>query len=168
MAGFRGMIDVVGTNTMARVDLMKCRIAFAALALSLATPALADIRSTSTEVRILSSSGGVAASYADFFRQVRKSGKRVVIDGPCESACTLVLNIVPRNRICVTRRAVLGFHAPAFVDRDGRVTRTTAATRAVAASYPPAVRAWIKRQGGLRSDFIYLQGRELATLYRRC
>ena len=163
------MIDVVGTNTMARVDLMKRRIAFAALALSLATPALADIRSTSTEVRILSSSGGgVAASYADFFRQVRKSGKRVVIDGPCESACTLVLNIVPRNRICVTRRAVLGFHAPAFVDRDGRVTRTTAATRAVAASYPPAVRAWIRRKGGLRNDFIYLQGRELATLYRRC
>ncbi len=140
----------------------------AALSLGLVVPAFADIRSTSTEVRILSSSGGVATSYADFFRQVRKSGKKVVIDGPCDSACTLVLNIVPHNRICVTRRAVLGFHAPAFVDRDGRVTRTTAATQAVTASYPPAVRAWIKRKGGLKSSFIYLQGRELAALYRRC
>ena len=136
---------------------MKVFIACAALTLSFPNPALADIRSTSTEVRILSSSGGVAVSYADFFRQVRESGKKVIIDGPCDSACTLVLNIVPRNRICVTRRAVLGFHAPAYVDRSGRVTRTTAATRAVTASYPPPVRAWIKRKGGLKSDFIYLQ-----------
>lgn len=146
---------------------MRRFISYSALSLSLVTPALADIRSSSTEVRILSSSGGVAASYADFFGQVRKSGKKVVIDGPCGSACTLVLNIVPRNRICVTRRAVLGFHAPAYVDRNGRVTRTTAATRAVTASYPPAVRAWIKRKGGLKRDFIYLRGRELAALYPR-
>jgi len=147
---------------------MRRFIACAALTLSLPNPALADIRSTSTEVRILSSSGGVAVSYADFFRRVRKSGKKVVIDGPCNSACTLVLNIVPHNRICVTRRAVLGFHAPAYVDRNGRVTRTTAATRAITSSYPPSVRAWIKRKGGLKGDFIYLQGRELAALYRRC
>lgn len=138
------------------------------LSLGLINPAFADIRSSPAEVRILSSSGGVAASYVDFFTQVRKSGKKVVIDGPCDSACTLVLNIVPRKRICVTRRAVLGFHAPAYVDRNGRITRTTAATRAVTASYPPAVRAWLKRKGGLKSHFIYLRGRELAALYRRC
>ena len=68
-------------------------------------PALAD-------VRILSSSGGVVSDYLKFFSQVRQSGERVVIDGPCLSACTLVLSTVPRNHICVTRRAVLGFHAP--------------------------------------------------------
>lgn len=147
---------------------MRRFISYAALSLTLVTPAFADIRSSSTEVRILSSSGGVAASYVDFFTQVRKSGKKVIIDGPCDSACTLVLKIVPRNRICVTKRAVLGFHAPAYVDRNGRVTRTTAATRAVTASYPPAVREWIKRKGGLKSDFIYLRGQELAALYRRC
>jgi hypothetical protein len=110
----------------------------------------------------------VAASYADFFRQVRKSDKKVVIDGPCDCACTLVLNIAPRNRICVTRRAILGFHSRAFVDGNGRVTRITAATQGVTPSHPPAVRAWIKRKGGLKSHFIYLQGRELAALYRRC
>ena len=34
-----------------------------------------------------------------------------MIDGACLSACTLVLGIVPRERICVTQRAMLGFHA---------------------------------------------------------
>ena len=77
-----------------------------ALALSLgwAGPALAD-------VRILSSGGGSVGQYLDFFAKVRQSGERVVIDGPCLSACTLVLSSVPRKRICVTSRAVLGFHA---------------------------------------------------------
>jgi len=136
----------------------------------LAGPALGDMKTVARpgELRILSSSGGVAASYADYFTKVRNSGQRVVIDGPCLSACTLVLGIVPRNRICVTKRAVLGFHAPIFVDRTGRVSRPTNATRAVTASYPASVRAWLRRKGGLRADFIYLRGPELASLYRPC
>jgi len=140
------------------------------LSVVLGSPALADMKSVSRpgELRILSSSGGVAASYADFFTKVRNSGQRVVIDGPCLSACTLVLSIVPRNRICVTQRAVLGFHAPIFIDRTGRVSRPKDAMRAVTASYPASVRAWLRRKGGLRTDFIYLRGRELASLYRPC
>jgi hypothetical protein len=42
-----------------------------------------------------------------------------VIDGPCLSACTLVLSTLPRNRICTTSRAVLGFHAPFMLDSKG-------------------------------------------------
>ena len=63
-----------------------------ALALSLgwAGPVLGD-------VRILSSGGGSVGQYLDFFAKVRQSGERVVIDGPCLSACTLVLSSVPRN-----------------------------------------------------------------------
>jgi len=149
---------------------MRRFISCAVLSLGLISPAFAEmnVRASATEVRILSSTGGVAASYVNFFTQVRKSGKKVVIDGYCLSACTLVLNIVPRNQICVTRRAVLGFHAPRYVDRNGRITRTKRATRAVTASYPPAVRAWLRRKGGLKRDFVLLQGRELAALYRRC
>ena len=125
-------------------------------------PAFAD-------VRIMSSPGGQAGPYLNFFSQLRKSGQRVVIDGPCLSACTLVLSTIPRNRICVTRRAVLGFHAPVVVDKkSGRSFRSRDATRAVDASYPPAVRTWIRRQGGLKQKFIYLRGRELAALYPRC
>jgi hypothetical protein len=140
---------------------MKRSIFYVALSLSLVGPASAD-------VRIISSSGGVVDPYLTFFSQLRRSGQRVIIDGPCLSACTLVLNTIPRNRICVTPRAVLGFHAPVVVDRTGRRFRSREATRAVAASYPAGVRKWIKRKGGLKRDLIYLRGRELSSLYPRC
>ena len=140
---------------------MRSLICYVALSLVLMGPASAD-------VRIISSSGGVVGPYMTFFSQLRKSGQRVIIDGPCLSACTLVLNTIPRNRICVTQRAVLGFHAPVLVDRTGRSFRSREATRAVAASYPSGVRKWIKQKGGLKRDLIYLRGRELASLYRRC
>ena len=112
------------------------------LALFVLLPAQAD-------VRILSSPGGAVDAYLAAFARVRQSGERVVIDGPCLSACTLVLSTIPRSRICVTRRAVLGFHAPRwYYPRTGQTTRASEATRAVTASYPPGVRAWIKKRGG--------------------
>ena len=121
------------------------------------------------DVRILSSSGGMVEDYLRTFAQLRRSGERIIIDGPCFSACTLVLSTIPKNRICVTRRAVLGFHAAQWVDsRSGRVSRAPEATRIVTQSYPPGVRAWIKKRGGLTGKPIYLRGRELGSLYRRC
>jgi hypothetical protein len=132
------------------------------LALFAMLPARAD-------VRIVSSPGGAVDAYLAAFARVRQSGERVIIDGPCLSACTLVLSTIPRNRICVTRRAVLGFHAPRwFYPRTGYAARASEATRTVTASYPPGVRAWIKKRGGLTQKPIYLRGRELAALYPRC
>ena len=131
-------------------------VAFAAL------PARADLV-------IKSSPGGWVKDYLVTFEAVRQSGDRVVIDGPCLSACTLVLSMVPANRICVTKRAVLGFHAPRIIDRrSGKSARAPEATRIVTDSYPAGVRAWIKKRGGLSQKLIYLRGRELQALYRRC
>jgi hypothetical protein len=132
-----------------------------ALAVIVAAPAFAD-------VRIMSSAGGPVVNYLEFFSKVRHSGERVIIDGPCLSACTLVLSTIPRNRICVTSRAVLGFHAPIVADRYGRQFHSREITRAITATYPPAVRTWIKRNGGLTQNVILLRGRELARLYPRC
>jgi hypothetical protein len=129
---------------------------------------LAVLAPASAEVRILSSPGGEVGAYLKLFAALRQSGERIVIDGPCFSACTLVLSIVPNERICVTRRAVLGFHAARMVDRRGRVYPASEATRVVAASYPPAIREWIRRHGGLTSRAIYLRGRALAAIYPRC
>jgi hypothetical protein len=129
---------------------------------------LAALAPASAEVRILASPGGEVGQYLKLFSLVRASGERVVIDGPCFSACTLLLSTIPHNRICVTPRAVLGFHAPRLVDQAGRVFPAPRATRLFAASYPAAVRAWIRRHGGLTSRTIFLSGRELAALYPRC
>ena len=120
------------------------------------------------EVRIISSPGGEVTQYLRLFAAVRATGERVVIDGPCLSACTLLLSTIPNNRICVTRRAVLGFHAARAVDRRGRIYAAPEATKVVAATYPAPVRAWIARHGGLTSRLILLRGRELAAMYPRC
>lgn len=120
------------------------------------------------EVRILASPGGVAADYVRLFQALQQSGERVVIDGPCYSACTLVLSIVPRDRICVTQRAVLGFHAARWIDERGRTRPAPEATRLVAQTYPSGVQAWIGRHGGLATKPIFLRGRELAALLPHC
>ncbi len=91
----------------------------------------AAISPTRAEVRILASPGGQVGPFLDLFDRVRESGERVVIDGPCLSACTLVLSTVPNERICVTRRAVLGFHAARSIDRRGRISAEPEASQAV-------------------------------------
>ncbi|MCC8943502.1 hypothetical protein H8A99_45680, partial [Bradyrhizobium sp. Arg68] len=98
------------------------------------------------EVRILASPGGQVGPFIELFEKVRDSGERVVIDGPCLSACTLVLSMVPNDRICVTRRAVLGFHAARSIDRRGRIYAEPEASVAVLQAYPAPVRGWIVRR----------------------
>jgi hypothetical protein len=144
---------------MQRAGLKVC-IAMALLC-ALAVPAGA-------EIRILGSPGGQVGPFIDLFDQVRASGERVVIDGPCISACTLVLSVVPNERICVTRRAVLGFHGARSMDRRGRMYAEPEASEQVLEAYPAAVRGWIRRRGGLTSRLLLLRGRELAAIYPMC
>ncbi len=120
------------------------------------------------EVRILSSPGGDVNSFLTWFGQLRDSGERVVIDGPCLSACTLVLTMLPWHRICVTRRAVFGFHAARSMDEYGRTMPEPEISEIVLEAYPPPVRNWIRRRGGLTSRVLLLRGRELAAMFRTC
>lgn len=143
-----------------RMAVMKAVLVTAALFAAMA-PARA-------EVRILASPGGQVGPFLELFDRVRESGERVVIDGPCLSACTLVLSTVPSNRICVTRRAVLGFHAARSIDRRGRLYAEPEASQAVLEAYPAAVRGWISHRGGLTSRLLLLRGRELAAIYPTC
>jgi hypothetical protein len=136
--------------------------------IAVAAVLFAAILPAQAEVRILASPGGEVGAFVELFDRVRQSGERVVIDGPCLSACTLVLMTIPEDRICVTRRAVLGFHAARSIDRRGRMYAEPEASRAVEAAYPAPVRNWIARRGGLTSRLLLLRGRELAAIYPRC
>ena len=93
---------------------------------------------------------------------------QVIIDGKCSSACTLVLGIVPARRICVTQNAVLGFHAAWRPNFLGFHVTNEPATRTLMSYYPPPIRQWIARNGGLSDKMLYLSGRELMALYREC
>lgn len=123
----------------------------------------------SAEVRIGGDPGGEVSSYIHKYEEIRDSGERVVIDGPCLSACTLLTGIVPRDRICVTQRAMLGFHAASYYDDVSRsLVPTRRGSRLVMSYYPAQIRRWIDRHGGLTPQLIRLRGRELASMYQIC
>lgn len=123
----------------------------------------------SADMRIVSDPGGEVSSYVERFQEVRESGEHIVIDGPCLSACTLLTGIVPRDHVCVTSRAVLGFHAASYYDDASRsLVPTRDGSRYVMQFYPRQIRAWIDRHGGLTPRLITLRGRELSALYPVC
>ena len=121
------------------------------------------------DVRITSDPGGEVSAYVHKFHEMRAAGEHVVIDGPCLSACTLLTGIIARDHVCVTSRAVLGFHAASYYDDAARsLVPTREGSALVMRLYPPAIRSWINRHGGLRPQLITMRGRDLAALFPAC
>jgi hypothetical protein len=138
-------------------------------ALASAVLTLFAISTASADVRITNDPGGEVSSYVQRFQAMRASGEHIVIDGPCLSACTLLTGLMPRDHVCVTSRAVLGFHAASYYNDASRsFVPTRQGSALVMHLYPPAIKAWIGRHGGLTPHLIMLQGRELTALYRPC
>ena len=120
------------------------RIVCLVIALLWCGPALA-------ELRIARDFGGFVEEYKAKYAKVRDRGERVIIDGICNSACTLVLGIVPLNRICATPRASLGFHQAYYDKRytGGLYVASYAGTGELMSYYPDTLKEWIEQQGGL-------------------
>jgi hypothetical protein len=118
-------------------------------------------------VRIHDDEGGQIGDYLAKYKALRVSGERVVIDGTCASACTMLLGTIPRSRICVTPQATLVFHS-AWDPTPGGTQVSSAGNRYLWANYPPDIRTWISRHGGLRSELIYLRGPDLFAMYPLC
>jgi hypothetical protein len=117
------------------------------LPLLVATPARADLRITSDH-------GGYVSEYKAKYERIRDRHERVIIDGVCNSACTLVFGIVPLNRVCVTPRAILGFHE-AYYDKAftfGIKVTSAEGTSDLMSYYPQPVKDWIRRNGGLSNE----------------
>ena len=133
----------------------------AAIVASAIVPAKADMR-------IAEDRGGQIGRYLQAFAMLRSSGERVVVDGNCLSACTLVLGVVPRDRICATPRARFGFHAAWMPDEDGRPVTSRMGTQALWDVYPTTVRHWINKHGGLTRRMIFLQGSSLHGIVASC
>ena len=128
----------------------------------------AGMGASHAEVRIADDQGGRIGTYVDKYQDLRTSGETVIIDGLCASACTIVLSAVPRDRICVTSRAVLGFHAAWDAGANGREVTNRDATQMLYSMYPPQVRRWIAARGGLRPRMIFPSGKRLMSMYRPC
>src|SRR5215472_8215447 len=135
---------------------LPCLAATAVAASTLLHPLTAATALAPSE-RILDDSGGRIGGYLIRYEALRKSSQRVVIDGTCASACTLLLGVIA---LCDAAR---GACLPAAWDPSLTGAQTNKpATRYLWSHYPIDVRRWIARHGGLRSEPIYLGGRELA------
>ena len=129
---------------------------------------LAGVGASHAVVRIADDRGGLIGTYVDKYQSLRTSGETVIIDGLCASACTIILGSVPHNRICVTPRANLGFHAAWDFGAHGREVANADATQMLYSMYPSPVRRWIAARGGLKPQMIFLRGKQLMSMYRPC
>jgi hypothetical protein len=142
---------------------MKARVAVAAVLALLTT----NVSSAFATVRISDDHGGQIGDYLNKYHALRETGDRVEIDGTCASACTMLLGVIPRNRICVTPRAVLAFHSAWTPTSEGEQI-SNAGNYYLWSNYPANVRKWIIEHGGLHARIIYLSGAELAAMYPAC
>jgi hypothetical protein len=129
---------------------------------------LAGVGASHAAVRIADDRGGQIGSYVTKFQLLRSSGQSVIIDGLCASACTIVLGAVPHDKICVTSRAALGFHAAYDFGITGRTFTNREATMMLYSMYPTPVQRWIAARGGLTPQMIFLRGKQLQAMYQPC
>lgn len=102
--------------------------------------------------------GGILVIYQAKWEKLAKSGADIRISGPCVSACTALVGYIPRERICVTPTASMGFHQaiPAFVTPD------------LWKNYPNDIRIWIVKNGGLTYTLMWLQAPEIYKYFNKC
>jgi hypothetical protein len=120
--------------------------------------------------------GGSISDYIKKYIKWEKEDKRVIIDGECDSSCTLMIGIINRDHICVTERASFQFHAAGFSDGMGRSIMNKWGDRILSPSgtqlmmdfYSPDVVEWIGKKGGLNDNLIVLDGDEMNKMFKRC
>jgi hypothetical protein len=122
----------------------------------------------SAQLRITRDVGGLIENYVQRYAALRGTNERVMIDGPCLSACTLVVGMLPPDRVCATKNALLGFHAAWSPTSTGGKVLVPSQTKRMLRIYPAALQHWIARNGGLKANMIFLQGKQLNTMVRAC
>lgn len=113
------------------------------------------------------SPGGVMWDFIQEFQKLREARTPVVVDGLCLSACTIMLGILNNEQVCVTNRAIFGFHSARFVTGD----YAEEATRMLWEMYPDQVRALLRERGwngpSEHPDFLFIRAKDLGV-YRTC
>lgn len=104
--------------------------------------------------RLERSPGGVVTEFIEYYIALRDRGDRLIIAGPCASACTLFLGIMSRDRVCgIPNKARLGFHTASEMDPRFPmvVEHSVTGTAYIWSLYPEAVRRLV-RIGGWNGD----------------
>jgi len=137
--GFKSAMSILGSPLTV---LMCC----------LAAPVMAET------IEVYDNHGGSAAQNNARWAGLAARGVDVRIVGPCQSACTILLGHIPRDKICVTSAARFGFH----------LARRQDATQMLWSGYQADIRAWINAHGGLQKDFAWMRAPDTYRYFRRC
>lgn len=109
--------------------------------------------------------GGIIDTYAAQGRLAALGHVPVVVDGPCMSACTIFVDL-DRVNVCVTQRALLGYHQGRMQKPDGTETFENIAYQT------PGLEAYIAARGGLpepdKGHLLMLNFAEASRFYRPC
>lgn len=60
--------------------------------------------------------GGSTKAYLETIEELKTKNFPIILDGPCMSACTLLLQASWNLNVCATSRATLHFHMPYYTD----------------------------------------------------
>jgi hypothetical protein len=119
---------------------------------------LATLPARAETIDVYDNHGGRVADYNAEWARHGAQGASVRIVGPCQSACTVLLGHIPRNRICVTEQASFGFH----------LANLPQATATLWAAYPTDIKAWINAHGGLTRNFVWMRAPDVYQFFRKC
>ncbi len=92
--------------------------------------------------------GGSEVEYHQRGVQLAMAGRTIVVDGPCMSACTVMVS-EQRARTCVTLHASFFFHLEKIPLYDAR----TGEDMRIRVSYPSDIQHWVDTHGGEQRDF---------------
>jgi hypothetical protein len=109
-------------------------------------------------IEVSDNHGGHVADYDSRWAGLAARGVDVKIVGPCQSACTVLLGHIPRNKICVTPNASFGFH----------LANLASATATLRSAYDSDIQAWIDAHGGLKKDFIWMRAPDIYRYFKKC
>ena len=123
------------------------------------------------QVVITNDRGGYIVRFQKKYRRWAAENKLVVVDGYCASSCTMAIGMIPRRNLCVTKRAVWGFHGSYYnaLFVGGKVENPTQ-THLMTDAYTDDIRAWVDSKGGLKTykRMILMKWPETAKYFRVC
>jgi hypothetical protein len=111
--------------------------------------------------------GGEIGAFKAAAREIKRSGRRVVINGACLSACAILADDA-RERVCVTSRAKFGFHK-GFVLTQSAVGGPVYFVQRFTPHHSRDIAGWVRKQGGYpEHGFRVMSGHAARHIWRGC
>lgn len=124
---------------------------FAAISTGASAPKIPNVDPTPSIV-IRNNLGGMIGDFLLLKTFLEKYNVKVTFDGPCISACTMLLRM-PEKNVCITPKASFWFHKASHSDPE----LAEKASVALLEYYPEWVKTFLNDNGGLKKDFTIMK-----------